>query len=37
MTRGAFLKNDDRKHLTTREIEKLIVAAGSTRNEVRDR
>jgi type 1 fimbriae regulatory protein FimB len=31
------LKNDDRKHLTTREIEKLIEAAKGSRNETRDR
>jgi type 1 fimbriae regulatory protein FimB len=31
------LKNDDRKHLTAREIEKLIEAARGSRNAARDR
>jgi type 1 fimbriae regulatory protein FimB len=31
------LKNDDRKHLTAREIEKLIEAAKGSRNAARDR
>ncbi len=31
------MKNDDRKHLTTREIEKLIEAAKGSRNEACDR
>ena len=31
------MKNDDRKHLTTREIEKLIEAAKGSRNEAPDR
>ena len=31
------MKNDDRKHLTTREIEKLIEATKGSRFEARDR
>src|SRR5512135_2737233 len=29
--------NDDRKHLTAREVEKLITATKGSRNEARDR
>jgi hypothetical protein len=29
--------NDDRKHLTSREVERLIEATKGSRNEVRDR
>ena len=31
------MKNDDRKHLTAREIEKLIEATKGSRNEACDR
>ncbi len=31
------MKNDDRKHLTVREVEKLIEAAMGSRFEARDR
>lgn len=35
--KGRFLKTDDRKHLTTFEVDKLLSATKGSRNEARDR
>jgi type 1 fimbriae regulatory protein FimB len=34
---GRIMKDDDRRHLTGLEVEKLLAATNGTRNEARDR